>query len=100
MYGCLGFTYSRFYAKSLAALVTGKGREILLKTKDLATALGLDVIYGDTDSIMISTNSQDVKEVRKIGAKVKGKKEQALSYHCILKDVYRLQSDVILRLIL
>ena len=71
MYGCLGFTYSRFYAKPLAALVTGKGREILLKTKDLATGLGLDVIYGDTDSIMISTNSEDVKEVRKIGAKVK-----------------------------
>lgn len=33
MYGCLGFSHSRFYAKPLAALVTGKGREILLSTK-------------------------------------------------------------------
>ena len=41
-----------------------------MKTKDLASNLGLDVIYGDTDSIMINTNSQDFNEVRKIGAKV------------------------------
>ncbi|CAH3146316.1 unnamed protein product [Pocillopora meandrina] len=71
MYGCLGFSHSRFYAKPLAALVTSKGREILLKTKDLVQNLGLDVIYGDTDSIMINTNTTDLVEVRKIGNKVK-----------------------------
>lgn len=37
MYGCLGFSYSRFYAKPLAALVTHKGREVS-QTSGHATA--------------------------------------------------------------
>ncbi|KAJ1851914.1 DNA-directed DNA polymerase alpha catalytic subunit pol1 [Coemansia sp. RSA 1822] len=71
MYGCLGFTHSRFYAKQLAMLITLRGREILQATRDLALADGLEVIYGDTDSIMIATQTDALKDVYEMGAQFK-----------------------------
>ena len=63
MYGCLGFTMSRFHAQAIASLITRTGREILLNTKDIAERkLNFTVIYGDTDSIMINTATSSVKE--------------------------------------
>lgn len=70
MYGCLGATHCRFYAKGLAALITAKGREILEDTKHLVEKLQYDVIYGDTDSLMINTNILEYDDVFSIGRKI------------------------------
>ncbi|CAB0032425.1 unnamed protein product [Trichogramma brassicae] len=85
MYGCLGATHCRFYAKGLAALVTMKGREILQNTKSLVEKANYEVIYGDTDSIMINTNILEFDQVFNIGKEIK--KEVNKTYRKVELDI-------------
>lgn len=71
IYGCLGFRASRFYAQPLAEQVTATGRDILMSTKTVVEdALGYDVIYGDTDSLMINTRSTNINKCREVANQI------------------------------
>lgn len=72
LYGYLGYKNSRFYAKSIAALVTATGRSILQDTVNLVrNKHDLSIIYGDTDSIMINTGITEISQALQLGNNVK-----------------------------
>lgn len=86
MYGCLGFSSSRFYAKPIAAAITSCGRRILeASVKIVREKLNFDIIYGDTDSIMVNSRTQVVADAIRIGREIKGIINQ--SYQCLEIDI-------------
>ena len=85
LYGYLGYKHSRFYAKEIAALITKTGRRILRNAANIVNKMGYKIIYGDTDSVMVNTMTQDVKEAVEIGKKLR----QAISkqYNLLIMDI-------------
>lgn len=71
LYGYLAYNKSRFYAKHLAVYIAKKGREILTEAKNLVEAMGYEVIYGDTDSLMIKTNCETYQETVNLAEEIK-----------------------------
>src|SRR5207249_49584 len=56
-YGVLGTPACRFHNPALANSITGMGREMLLWSKRWFEQAGFKVLYGDTDSLFVSSGS-------------------------------------------
>jgi DNA polymerase I len=62
LYGVLGWDRFRLYDKEMGAAVTATGREVIEHTADAAAELDREVIYGDTDSVMLELGHDISKE--------------------------------------
>ncbi len=62
-YGYTGWIGARWYIKPVAEAATAWGRHIIMKTVELAKKAGLDVVYGDTDSIFIVHDPEKIEKV-------------------------------------
>ena len=65
-YGVSGFSRFRLYDKQIGAAVTSVGRAIIQHTKNIITAHGYEVIYGDTDSCFVQLPKVSLEETMKI----------------------------------
>ncbi|MFQ6076788.1 MAG: DNA-directed DNA polymerase I [Candidatus Bathyarchaeia archaeon] len=57
-YGVMGASAFALYCPPVAEAVTAIGRDVITKTVDKAQSLGIDVVYGDTDSIFLEAPTE------------------------------------------
>lgn len=62
-YGYMAWTGARWYCKECAEAVADFGRETIKKAISLAKSLGLEVIYGDTDSLFVKYSKEAVEKL-------------------------------------
>jgi len=61
-YGYMGFPGARWYSIEAASAVTAWGRKYITEIMKKAEEKGFQVVYGDTDSVMLSAEGKNFKE--------------------------------------
>lgn len=61
-YGYLGYPRSRWYSKESAESITAWGRQYINDVIEQAKGWGLEVVYGDTDSLFVKTEGKDLEK--------------------------------------
>jgi DNA polymerase I len=63
MYGYAGWTGARWYMKPVAEAAAAWGRHTIVNTIKMAESEGLNVVYGDTDSIFTENESKKIDKL-------------------------------------
>ncbi len=62
-YGYAGWAGARWYVREVAESASALGRQTITRTIAKAQSLGLNIIYGDTDSIFVKNERSKVKQL-------------------------------------
>ena len=65
-YGYCGWVGARWYKREIAEATTAWGRKIIKETIEIAKGLGLEIIYGDTDSVFVKYVPEKVEKFCKV----------------------------------
>ncbi|VUT27760.1 MAG: DNA polymerase [Candidatus Syntrophoarchaeum sp. GoM_oil] len=85
-YGVSGYPRFRLYDRDIASATTSVGRAIIQHTKSVIENLGYEVVYGDTDSCMVTVGGgKDLEAVIKIGNEIE--KQVNESYDAFAKTL-------------
>lgn len=90
MYGVLASPNCRFYSHEIANAITGFGHQMIKNTSKMLQEQGLEVIYGDTDSIFVNLNVKTAEEAETLGRKLE--KDINAYYKKKIKDDYGVDS--------
>ncbi|RLI10433.1 DNA polymerase II, partial [Candidatus Bathyarchaeota archaeon] len=64
-YGYAGWLGARWYLRPVAESTTAWGRHIISRTIEMAKEMGIELIYGDTDSVFVRYEPEKVEEFLK-----------------------------------
>ncbi len=87
MYGYLLYARSRYYSREAGESVTAYAREYIQKTMEKASEFGMDVLYGDTDSIfMLYGKPENEGKVLEFQKKINAELPESMELE--LEDIY------------
>lgn len=70
-YGHMGYARARIYDIRIANAITASGRDMIHKTKDMVEReFGHRVVYGDTDSVMVKMDFDDMEKIKEEADKI------------------------------
>lgn len=87
-YGYTGWSLARWYCRECAEATTAWGRHFIKKSARIAGELGLEVLYGDTDSIFVKKSGRNLEELKKEVKKLIGRLREEMPIQIEIDEYY------------